>query len=126
MDASFLDGLPKQHDGLRRRLLDGSGGQQMQIQSLGQQTGMNMVQVPQGVNASDVLRALQDHPGIIPDALCTRQHTHCQRTCLACCMRSRSACICGKSVSSINSSTTDHQVLSSCHDIPIDSVTATS
>ena len=66
VDTNLLDGLPKQHDGLRRRLLDASGGQQMQVQTLGQQTGMNMVQVPQGVNASDVLRALQDHPGVTP------------------------------------------------------------
>lgn len=73
MDGSFLDGLPKQHDGLRRRLLDASGDQQIEIQSLGQQTGMNMVQVPEGVNASDVLRALQDHPGNAPSALCTKQ-----------------------------------------------------
>ena len=71
-DAGFLDGLPKQHDGLRRRLLDASGGQPMQVQSLGQQTGMNMVQVPEGVNASEVLRALQDHPGMKPGALCTK------------------------------------------------------
>ncbi len=45
----------------------------MQVQSLGQQTGMNMVQVPEGVNASEVLRALQDHPGMVPCALCTRE-----------------------------------------------------
>ena len=69
VDASFLNDLPKQHDGLRRKLLEASEGQQMQMQPLGQQTGMNMLQVPQGINASDVLKALQDHPGIIPGPL---------------------------------------------------------
>ena len=66
IDASFWDGLPKEHSGLRRRLLDASSGQQMQIQSLGQHTGMNMIEVPQGVNISEVLQALQDHPGVMP------------------------------------------------------------
>ena len=63
IDDSFMDGLAAEHRGLRRRLLDASGGQQMLIQSLGQHTGMNMIEVPQGVNVSEVLRALQGHPG---------------------------------------------------------------
>lgn len=71
LDASFLDGFPREHEGLHRKLLDASGGQQMQIQSLGQHTGMNMIEVPQGVNVSDILRALQDHPGVITDQACT-------------------------------------------------------
>ena len=63
-DAAFMDRLPTEHQGLRRRLMEASGGQQIQIQSLGQHTGMNMIEVPQGVNISDVLKALQDHPGV--------------------------------------------------------------
>ena len=77
-DAAFMDRLPIEHQGLRRRLTEASEGQQIQIQSLGQHTGMNMVDVPQGVNISDVLKALQDHPGVrcgtIACSFCSPRH----------------------------------------------------
>ncbi len=66
VDTSFWDSLPQEHSGLRRRLLEASSGRQMQIQSLGQHTGMKMIDVPQDVNISEVLQALQDHPGLCP------------------------------------------------------------
>ena len=75
-DAAFMDRLPTEHQGLRRRLTEASDGQQIQIQSLGQHTGMNMIEVPQGVNISDVLKALQDHPGVsCSTAACSLSHT---------------------------------------------------
>ena len=75
-DVPFMDRLPTEHQGLRRRLTEASEGQQIQIQSLGQHTGMNMIEVPQGVNISDVLKALQDHPGVpCSTAACSLSHT---------------------------------------------------
>ena len=75
-DAAFMDRLPTEHQGLRRRLTEASDGQQIQIQSLGQHTGMNMIEVPQGVNISDVLKALQDHPGVLCSTVaCSLSHT---------------------------------------------------
>ena len=43
--------------------MQSDGPSDLQVQSLGTQTGFHMIDVPEGLSVSDVLKALQDHPG---------------------------------------------------------------
>ncbi|BDA48744.1 probable halolysin at N-terminal half [Coccomyxa sp. Obi] len=64
VSESFVSGLSKKLRVLQRRLMQSGGPSELQVQSLGTQTDFHMIDVPQGLSVSDVLKALQDHPGI--------------------------------------------------------------
>ncbi|CAL8463390.1 g2924 [Coccomyxa elongata] len=64
VSESFVSGLSKKLRVLQRRLMQSDGPSELQVQSLGTQTGFHMIDVPQGLSVSDVLKALQDHPGV--------------------------------------------------------------
>jgi hypothetical protein len=64
LQEAFVSGLSKRDRVLHRRLLQSGGSNGLQIQSLGTFTGFNMVEVPQGISVDDILKALQEHPGM--------------------------------------------------------------
>jgi hypothetical protein len=63
LSEHFTSDLSKELRVLQRRLLQSAGAADLQVQSLGSHTGYHMIDVPPGMSVSDVLKALQDHPG---------------------------------------------------------------
>lgn len=59
----FIYGLSKELRVRQRKLMQSIEASDLQVQSLGSNTGYHMIEVPPGMSVSDVLKALLDHPG---------------------------------------------------------------